>query len=460
VTVGLAPAPLATRERARAAVPAIDAAGLAKRYGQRWALRDVDLLVAPGERVLVVGENGSGKSTLLRLLALATRPTRGTVRHGTPAALTFLPDQPALYNELTALENLRFANTMHGCSTDIAALDLVGLAHAADRPVRAFSRGMAQRLALAQVMSRSATLVLLDEPYTALDQNATTLVDDWLDELRAAGSTVVIATHQITARASDGARALTLHAGRVVSDRPAEASHCPALTPIVSHTDHDWRRAWAVAKKDLTIEGRASTSLGAVACFGALVLLILGLALGPDASHAAPGLGWVTVLLASVLALDRASQIERERGGWDGLRLAPGARWPICAGKAIATTILLLLIELLLLPCAIILYDLPLPPWFALPRLVTVAVLSTLGLAAAGTLYAALTANIRARHAMLPLLLFPIMIPVLLAAIKSTGLILTGDPLGELGAWTKLLVAADVVYLTTAILGFGVALDD
>lgn len=455
-------------------VPAIDVDALSKRYGRVWALRDVTLDVGRGERVFVVGDNGSGKSTLLRLLAATTRPTRGGVRIAGQSTsrdpdfvrrhVTFLSDRPAMYGELTALENLRFTGVMHGISSGSTELrtilDAVGLAQSADVPVRGFSRGMAQRLALAGAVLRPAELVVLDEPYTALDADGISWVDDWLDELRARGATVVVASHQITPRGGAAARVLTLRAGRVISDRGPRPTPSPCRQAASAHPDHDWRRAWAVAVKDIRTERRAPAALGAIACFSALVLLMFGFALGPDARQAAPGLGWVAVLLASVLALDRASQIEIERGGWDGLRLAPGARWPIYAGKVMATTALLVVVELVLLPCAVMLYDLPVPPWSALAWLGAAAILSTLGIAAAGTLYAALTANIRARQALLPLLLFPIMVPVVLAAVKVTTLLLRGDPLGELAGWMKLLVAADLVYLATGVIGFGVALDD
>jgi len=483
-----------------------DAVGLAKRFARTWALSASDLAVGAGERVFIVGENGSGKSTLLRLLAAATRPSWGAVSVSGYSTVTdadrvrrrvaFVPDRPALYGELTALENLRFSSVMHGVAAPEASLRemlrAVGLLHVADARVRGFSRGMGQRLALATAAQRADSrsgsasgvdLVLLDEPYAALDTQGTAWLDDWLETLRARGTAVVVATHQMTGRGAVGSRTVTLRRGAIVADEPAPTLAPPLVPPTVASPiivaptvvvptrptvraasavdrDHDWRRAWAVARKDLTTERRAVASLGAMAGFGALVLLMLGFALGADAGAAAPGLVWVTVLLASLLALDRASQIEIESGGWQGLRLAPGARWPIYAGKVVATAVLLLLVEAVLLPTAIILYALPVPPVRILLSLGGVAALATVGIAAAGTVYSALIASIRARQALLPLLLFPVMVPILLAAVKCTALLAGGDPLHELPGWTQLLAAADVVSLTTGLLVFGAVLDE
>jgi heme exporter protein B len=314
---------------------------------------------------------------------------------------------------------------------------------------------MAQRLALASAVLRPAPLVLLDEPYAALDAQGVAWVDDWLDRLRASGTTVVVATHEITARGGAGSRVVTLRAGRLASDPGPRPAPVPASIAATDARDRDWQRARAVAWNDLRTERRAPAALGAMVFFGALVLFLFGIALGADVpllQRAAPGLGWVTVLLASLLTLDR--------GGWDGLRLAPGARWPIYAGKVMATTLLLVVLELLLLPAAALFYNLSLPSWPAVGQLVATALLSTIGIAAVGTLYGALTTNIRARQVLLPLLLFPLMVPVVLAAVKITTLTLSGDPVGELAGWTKLLVAADLLYVTTGLLTFGAVLDE
>lgn len=232
---------------------------------------------------------------------------------------------------------------------------------------------------------------------------------------------------------------------------------------------HEWRRAWAIVHKDLLIERRAKAAFNAMAFFAALVLLTFGFALGPDApagtaregtllQQLAPGLVWVTILFAGVLALDRSFQVELERGGLDALRLYPGDRKAIYLGKLIANLTIMLIMEVLVCPFAAILYSLDL--WPKLPGLAGVAILTTMGFAAMGTFYAALTANLRARQVLLPLLMFPVLIPVILAAVKATDLVLHGDAMGELGSWMKLLAAVDVLFLTTCTLAFEYVLEE
>jgi heme exporter protein B len=229
------------------------------------------------------------------------------------------------------------------------------------------------------------------------------------------------------------------------------------------------KRAWAVAWKDLLTERRAKAAFNAMAFFAGLVLFTFGVALGPDVpargagegtllQQLSPGLLWVAILFAGVLAVDRSFQLELDRGGLDGLRLYPGARQAVYFGKLAANLAVMLVMEVLLVPFAAILYGLDL--WSRLPALGAVAVLATLGFASMGTFYAALTANIRARQVLLPLLLFPILIPVVLAAVKATTLVLRGDPMHELGAWVKLLGAADVLFLTVCTLTFEYVIEE
>ena len=223
------------------------------------------------------------------------------------------------------------------------------------------------------------------------------------------------------------------------------------------------KRSWILLWKDLLIERRAKAAFNAMAFFAGVVLLTFGFAVGPDAPGVdtggetllqllSPGLVWVAILFTSQLAADRSFQLELERGGLDALRVYPGDRKALYLGKLLANVAILLLMEALLLPFAAILYSLDV--WARLPQLAAVAVLTTLALSATGTFYAALTANLRARQVLLPLLLFPVLIPVLLAAVKATGLVLRGDPMNELASWVKLLGAADVLFLIVSALTF------
>lgn len=229
------------------------------------------------------------------------------------------------------------------------------------------------------------------------------------------------------------------------------------------------RRAWAVAWKDLLTERRAKAAFNAMTFFAGLTLFTFGFALGPDApampgreggllQFLAPGLIWVAILFAGVLAVDRSFQLEAERGGLEGLRLYPGDRKAVYFGKLAANLAVLFALEVVLLPFAAVLYGLDL--WPRLPALAAVAALATLGFAAMGTFYAALTVNLRARQVLLPLLLFPVLIPVVIAAVKASALALRGDPMGEFGSWMRLLAAADILFLTVCAGAFEFVLED
>jgi heme exporter protein A len=222
---------------------AVEAAGLGRRYGRRWALVDVALRVPRGHVVMVSGRNGSGKSTLLRVLASAIRPTRGTVRiegfdlHEATEEVrrrtALLGHASFTYDALTAIENLRITARFLGRGADrgalLAALAEVGLADRPDDAVETFSAGMRKRLALARVLMQDAAVVLLDEPYGQLDPPGFRLVDRLLGRLRQAGRTVLMATHLLERGADLCDEGLILESGRVAwagaaADLPAQAA--------------------------------------------------------------------------------------------------------------------------------------------------------------------------------------------------------------------------------------------
>jgi heme exporter protein A len=221
----------------------IEARGVRKRFGRTWALAGLNLTVASGEIVGLLGPNGSGKSTLLRLLATVARPSAGELRLFGLAPerdgadirrrVGVLAHASGLYGELTARENLHFAAMMYGLTLTPAVLEgrlaQAGLARAADARVRTFSQGMLQRLALIRATLHHPDLVLLDEPYTALDASGLSLVDRALQQLRQAGKTAVVATHLVERSLRHCDRALILSAGRVVYDGPADAVPASAL---------------------------------------------------------------------------------------------------------------------------------------------------------------------------------------------------------------------------------------
>jgi heme exporter protein B len=220
------------------------------------------------------------------------------------------------------------------------------------------------------------------------------------------------------------------------------------------------RATWAVLKKDLIVERRSKEGANALAFFAVLLLFLFYFALGPDGERirqALPGLFWLAFILAGLLGLGRAFAVERENDCLDGLVLAPGDKGGIYLGKVAGTTALMLAMEVAFIAGTGIFYNLDL--WPAVPRLLVVALAGTVGFAAVGTLFAAMTAHVRAREVLFPVLLLPVEVPVLLGSVKATEAALAGEPLSAVAQWLQLLLAADVVYLVAGLLTFDALLE-
>ena len=215
-----------------------------------------------------------------------------------------------------------------------------------------------------------------------------------------------------------------------------------------------------ILSKDLLIEWRARTRTFGLACFAVTMLLLFSFAVGPDTAalrQHAGGYLWLTLLLSSTLLLARSFQVETESGALDTLLLAPTPPAAIFYGKAFANAAQLAIIALVALPVTLALCDATLQE--AASRLALIVTLGAAGLAAPGTLYAALTARLSARQLMLPLLLFPLVVPVLLAAVKATSLVLSGDPMGQINSWIGLLASFDLIYWSLCGVLFGKVVD-
>jgi heme ABC exporter ATP-binding subunit CcmA len=215
--------------------------GLEKSFGDHWALRGVDLDVAEGECLALIGPNGAGKTTLLRVLSTLTKPSAGTVYlAGQDLAsgateirrrVGFLSHQPLLYDDLTARENLRFYGRMYDVRESekraTALLQRVGLESNQQDLVRTFSRGMKQRLAIARALLHDPPVLLMDEPYTGLDQRAAATLDSVLQDAGATSRTIVLTTHDLERGLRISQRTALLMGGRLVyemkqSDRDIE----------------------------------------------------------------------------------------------------------------------------------------------------------------------------------------------------------------------------------------------
>ncbi|HEX6210580.1 MAG TPA: heme exporter protein CcmB [Methylomirabilota bacterium] len=215
-----------------------------------------------------------------------------------------------------------------------------------------------------------------------------------------------------------------------------------------------------MAWKDLVIERRSKETLNALLFFSLALLFVFQFALGPDRERLAsvlPGLLWLGFILSGVLGLGRAFLVERENDCWEALLLTPGDKSAIYLGKLVSSLALMAVVETLVLGLFVVFFDVDLSP--ALPGLALVIGLGTLGIAAVGTLFAAMTAQVRARELLFPVLLLPVLVPVLLATVKATEALLLREPLAAVGHWLQLLVAADVVYLAVGILTFDVILE-
>lgn len=216
-----------------------------------------------------------------------------------------------------------------------------------------------------------------------------------------------------------------------------------------------------VLRKDLLQQWRARSRLAAVAAFGFTTLLLFSFASGPDTTtlraHAA-GYLWLALLLCSTLSLAESFRIEMQNGALEGLLLLPTDARALYYGKALGNLAVLGGLGLALIPVMVVLYDVTMVEGLLL--LMGVVGLGTAGLVAPGTLYAALSARARGSDVLLPLLLFPLVVPALVSAVNATSLVLSGDPMDQLGGWMGLLAAFNLIYWSLCGLLFGRVVED
>ncbi len=211
----------------------IEVRGLAKYYGRVTALRDLNLTAEAGEFIALFGRNGAGKSTLLRILAGLSRPSSGSfsIKPAGAApprfvrgAIGYLSHNTALYADLTALENMRFYARLMEAPDDEEALvrriEEVGLAGREREPVRNYSRGMQQRLAIARAFLHNPGILLLDEPFTGLDQAGSDFLKKYLLKSRAEGKACIMTIHDIPAGYEIADRLIVIDRGAAAVDVP------------------------------------------------------------------------------------------------------------------------------------------------------------------------------------------------------------------------------------------------
>lgn len=228
-----------------------------------------------------------------------------------------------------------------------------------------------------------------------------------------------------------------------------------------SHRPSYWRQFRALIWKDLLVEARSRESVLAGGVFALLVLVIFNFAFDlrvEDVAAVAPGVLWVTITFASVLSLGRAFTRERDRGTLDGLLLAPIDRSTLYLVKVSTTLLSMVVVEMIAVPAFVALFAVQVNFGLLLLSLG----LGTLGLAGVGTLFAAITAHTRARDVLLPVLLFPVQVPVILATVKSSAAAIRvpGIDPPEVGQWLGLLVAFDALFIGLSVLLFDFAIEE
>jgi heme exporter protein B len=211
----------------------------------------------------------------------------------------------------------------------------------------------------------------------------------------------------------------------------------------------------AALRKELLLQWRTRSQFMAVFVFGAAALLLFSFAIGPNAEALrtfSAGFLWLGLLLSSTLTLAESFHAEMENRALEGLLLLPSNPRALYYAKAIANWLQLTILGVALVPVMVVLYD---AGTTQLLKLLAIIILGTAGLSAPGTLYAAMTAQVRAKQTLLPLLLFPLIVPALLASVKATSLVVLGDPMEQSQSWIGLLVAFDLIYWSLCGLLYG-----
>ena len=222
---------------------------------------------------------------------------------------------------------------------------------------------------------------------------------------------------------------------------------------------NSWQAIGAIVWKDIRAELRTKDIFSSMFVFALLAVIVFNFAFElrvPDMRMVAPGIIWVAISFAGTLGLNRAFVIEQDKGSLAGLLLAPVDRAAIYFGKMTGNLLFMLVMEAILLPLVMVFFNIPLLTGSHL----LVLFLGTYGFAAVGTVFSAIAVNTRAREVLLPVLLFPVMIPVLVAGVKLTGGLLDGESLAGLNSWLRLVSVYDVLFTVVAYLTFGYVMEE
>ena len=502
--------------------PAIVVQNLIKNFGRFAALRGISAEFHLSRLYTILGDNGAGKTTLLRTLAALLRPTHGSVTilgsqplRSAAGIIGYMAHPSLLYDEMSALENLRYFASLYGIAGDAPshkAIALVGLDPALSRRVGQYSQGMRQRLSLARAVVHDPRIVLLDEPFSNVDSVSAQEIVRVLGVMRDSGRTIVLVTHQAGLVESVTDEFLWMSAGQIIRrsarlnearmndarmndarlndprlDGPISETHtgprsespgthsghlgapafrstrttaaagshpvasaAPQATPVVTGLLPIW---FSTLRKDLRLEWRSKDAINSMLFFALLVVVIFSFAFNPTAEESrriAGGLIWVAFLFAAVVALNQTWARELRNQVLDAYRVAPAPANSLFLAKAFGNFIFVGVLEALMTPLFMVFYNLrSIGPAY---QLAIVAAAATWALVVNGTFFATISLHTRSREVMLPLILFPISIPALLAMVEATTFILTGE--GSPRFWIVLLAVYDVVFTTISLLLF------
>ncbi len=462
--------------------------GVAKEFGWTHVLKDVSLTIEEGEYVALMGSNGAGKTTLLRMAAGLSAPTNGAVsiagvdmRRAGPGLrrrVGFVSHESLLYPDLTGRENLMFHAKLFGVADPERVIqvmsELLELDAILDRPAGVLSRGNRQRLTLARALLYGPRIVLLDEPFTGLDEESAVRLLGILDQLVASGHTVIMTTHDRLVAESGPRRLIVLADGHVSVDRalPAaqlhdseadltEASAAEFTRPRLVLPPNRFKASLAIAAKDLRVDFRTKDVIGSAGLFALAVLVTASFTMPPGdkQSGAATGVLWISILFAVLLGTGRSMARESADRGIEGLLLSPIPRDAVFIGKAMGSLVLMAIVDIVIIPLFLVMMTADGAGANGLALVGTVA-LGTIGLVIVASLFSGIAVGSRLGESMLPLLVMPIVIPLMVGSVELTRQALgTGDST-SMWQWIGILAGFDVMVAVASVALFGFVIEE
>jgi heme exporter protein A len=458
---------------------------VAKEFGWTPVLKGVSLTVEEGEYVALMGSNGAGKTTLLRMVAGLSAPTSGSVsiagvdmRRAGPGLrrrVGFVSHESLLYPDLSGRENLMFHATLFGIADPERVIevmsDLLDLGPILDRPAGVLSRGNRQRLTLARALMYGPRILLLDEPFTGLDEESAVRLLSILDQLVATGHTVIMTTHDRLVAESGPRRLVVLADGRVAVDRPMPAADEPTAAvdgpapeftrPKLVMPPTRFKAAWAIARKDLRVDFRTKDVLGTSGLFALSVLITASFTMPPGdkQSGAATGVLWISILFAVLLGVGRSMARESADRGIEGLLLSPIHRDSVLLGKMAGSLVLMAIVDVVIIPLFLVMMTADGAGANALALIGTVA-LGTFGIVVVASLFAGIAVGSRIGETMLPLLVMPVVIPLMVGSVELTRQALGAGDGSSVWQWLAILAGFDVMVAVAAVALYGFVIEE